>query len=380
MKCPKCGFVSFPGIDRCKKCGHSFPVVEDRHRVIPPLFRQPSTVAGQPEEPLSAQVEGKEVDFPPESRDLNPASDSDQGFLSEAKPRDADGAGAEAAAPLDWQKELAERMQEFRRRRARIDPGKSDDETKPRLEFSPPVQSAPEENEAPEEVIEFPAFDEMNLQEEAAEEPEGDLGPLVLEKPREDADYSEDENAGASQFGREPQPQGVPMEIEMESSAAPRGIAVEGNTSTLQVAPLAKRFLAGLFDLAVLLCAAGVFALVFWQAGGQIRMQPLNLAPAGAAGLIILMGYFGGFTVLTHATPGLIWAGLEVRTFAGLPPKRSDCLWRSFGYLVSVSALLLGFIWALVDGEGLTWHDRMSRTLLVTSQESESLEAAPATT
>jgi hypothetical protein len=39
-------------------------------------------------------------------------------------------------------------------------------------------------------------------------------------------------------------------------------------------------------------------------------------------------------------------------------------LWRAFGYLVSTGALLLGFVWALVDSDGFTWHDRMSGTFL----------------
>jgi uncharacterized RDD family membrane protein YckC len=31
---------------------------------------------------------------------------------------------------------------------------------------------------------------------------------------------------------------------------------------------------------------------------------------------------------------------------------------------MSISALMIGFLWALVDGEGLTWHDRISGTFL----------------
>jgi hypothetical protein len=41
--------------------------------------------------------------------------------------------------------------------------------------------------------------------------------------------------------------------------------------------------------------------------------------------------------------------------------------WRAFGYLVSASAFFLGFVWALVDSEGLTWHDRMSDTFLAST-------------
>jgi uncharacterized RDD family membrane protein YckC len=45
------------------------------------------------------------------------------------------------------------------------------------------------------------------------------------------------------------------------------------------------------------------------------------------------------------------------------PTLRESC-WRAFGILVSLSALMLGFIWACVDSDALTWHDRMSGTVI----------------
>jgi len=54
--------------------------------------------------------------------------------------------------------------------------------------------------------------------------------------------------------------------------------------------------------------------------------------------------------------------GLEVRTLDGASPTATDSVLRAVGYLVSTSALMLGFVWALVDSDGLTWHDRMSGT------------------
>jgi len=53
-----------------------------------------------------------------------------------------------------------------------------------------------------------------------------------------------------------------------------------------------------------------------------------------------------------------------VRSQTGGLPSPQQAFWRAFGYLVSISALMLGFIWALVDSDGLTWHDRMSETYL----------------
>jgi len=70
------------------------------------------------------------------------------------------------------------------------------------------------------------------------------------------------------------------------------------------------------------------------------------------------------FTAITAATPGQSWMGMEVRNMRGRPPDRHESLLRAFGYLVSLSAFMLGFLWALVDGESLSWHDRISGTFL----------------
>jgi len=80
----------------------------------------------------------------------------------------------------------------------------------------------------------------------------------------------------------------------------------------------------------------------------------------------------GLFTALIFSTPGLVWMGIEVRSLYDSPPDyRESCL-RAFGYLVSIAALMLGFLWALVDSESLTWHDRISGTCLTPSQAGSS--------
>src|SRR5579872_4230473 len=41
VKCPKCGFVSFPGLVRCKQCGHQFVDIAKTADETPTLFQQP---------------------------------------------------------------------------------------------------------------------------------------------------------------------------------------------------------------------------------------------------------------------------------------------------------------------------------------------------
>jgi uncharacterized RDD family membrane protein YckC len=91
---------------------------------------------------------------------------------------------------------------------------------------------------------------------------------------------------------------------------------------------------------------------------------PLNLAVLAFIIVFFILVYFGSFTALTATTPGLLWMRLEVRNWSGTHPTGREAFWRAFGYLVSIAALMLGFLWAAVDSEGMTWHDRMSGTFV----------------
>jgi uncharacterized RDD family membrane protein YckC len=134
--------------------------------------------------------------------------------------------------------------------------------------------------------------------------------------------------------------------------------------SVFRPAPLGRRCIAGLIDALVLLLGAGLFALIFWAAGGRFSRNPVNLAVMGFIVVLFVLVYFVSFIALTYSTPGLSAMNLEVRTVDGHSPTPSDAAVRAFGYLVSAGALMLGFIWAWVDSDSLTWHDHMSGTFV----------------
>ena len=129
-------------------------------------------------------------------------------------------------------------------------------------------------------------------------------------------------------------------------------------------APLRRRFIAGVLDGLTLLASAGIFALIFFAAGGHISLKSLDLAILGSIAATLIVAYFALFISVTCSTPGLHFMDLEVLSMEGQRPNRNDSILRAIGYVVSASALWLGFIWALVDSEGLTWHDRMSGTFV----------------
>ena len=60
--------------------------------------------------------------------------------------------------------------------------------------------------------------------------------------------------------------------------------------------------------------------------------------------------------------------GLEVLSFSGDRPGARQMLLRSAGYILSGVAGMAGFLWSMWDEDGLTWHDRLSRTFLSSAQ------------
>ena len=170
-----------------------------------------------------------------------------------------------------------------------------------------------------------------------------------------------------------------PMEIEVGSPAS-ADYEEEEVEDGIFLAQIGRRFLAGLTDAAVLLLGAAVFALIFWRVCGSLSLVPLNIAVMGALAVLLIFAYFAVFTAIAAATPGLLWMGCEIRNLRGDHPSISESIWRAFGVLVSLSALMVGFIWACVDSDGLTWHDRMSGTVITEERSARGLSSVKAET
>lgn len=298
----------------------------------------------------------------PEGRGLPIESERETGFASSVEPaKDQPDAKPSPGFPA-WQSELAERVQEYRQRRASIGKSAKTGHETLDLDFGSPM-SKPEE--ARPNVIEFPAAEESEPRSEFVPKVRSDPRSPVLENLELAPEYKDREVEPKARAKTKYPAETGPLEIELgpPPGASSEGIE-EAENSGIPIAPLGMRFAAGIIDTLVLLFGAAIFGLIFWKTGGHFSLQPLELAVAGVIGVFFFFLYFGGCTAIASATPGLIWVGLEVRTFEGDPPKLAESFWRAFGYLVSMSALMLGFIWAVVDADGLTWHDRMSRTFL----------------
>ena len=370
MKCPSCGFDSFQETDRCKKCGHVFGI-DDAEEELSQILGS-SAVEDAPEaEILTSQLEGSPRPDPQRDSSLkfaespiHSAPTVSAGLMSpESLP-------APTGVSPDWKTELDARVQTLRRRRARTR-GASD--SNPNLEFDfeepAPEDAASPESPPPEDLVPLAAEIDFEL---AGSSPDVagqvefesvDLAPPRLPEPVLDRkEHFTSRDYRPVEFVLDP----PPPRDRVESGPA---------TIEIQLAPMTRRVAGGLIDAAVLIFSAGVFALIFWRAGGHASSHPITLLILSFVVVFHVLVYFGAFTAIIAATPGLLWMGIEVRSMAGGPPTLRQALWRALGCLVSTSAMLLGFIWALFDNESLTWHDRMSETYLAPSDTTPNHES-----
>ena len=127
-------------------------------------------------------------------------------------------------------------------------------------------------------------------------------------------------------------------------SARPSSTAPEEEAAgEIYLAPLGRRFLAGLTDTLVLMLGAAVFGMIFWQFCGRVSLVPLNIAVLGLVAVFLIFAYFGVFTAVASATPGLLWMGCEIRNLGGGYPTPNESFWRAFGVLVSAIGAHAGF-------------------------------------
>jgi uncharacterized RDD family membrane protein YckC len=129
-------------------------------------------------------------------------------------------------------------------------------------------------------------------------------------------------------------------------------------------APLSVRAIAGAMDMGVALLATGVFIAIVYQVERVTLSPEETLRVMGAAFALNLTCYLLCFLLYAGRTAGMSWLGLSVLNLDGEPPAAAQRRSRAFGTLLSLAALGVGFIWAAADEQGLTWHDRMSRTFV----------------
>ncbi len=134
--------------------------------------------------------------------------------------------------------------------------------------------------------------------------------------------------------------------------------------SSLPPAGLPRRLAAAVYDLLLLAGVLVIFTALTWVVRGGREVPPgthwFQLALVGVAAL-----FFCWFWTHGGQTVGMLAWKLRLVRGDGTPVGWREALVRFAAAIVSLAPLGLGFLWALVDRDALTWHDRLSRTRVV---------------
>jgi uncharacterized RDD family membrane protein YckC len=154
-------------------------------------------------------------------------------------------------------------------------------------------------------------------------------------------------------------------------------IDLRSGESPSSSASIARRLLAALIDGTILAMALAAFATIFLHLNPNLSPSPnlfLNLSLrlvreslpllAGLGGIAIALwaAYEFLFVVYTGSTPGLRATRLRMASFDGSPLSHRSRRWRVLASLLSALSMGLGYLWCLLDQDGLCWHDRITRT------------------
>jgi uncharacterized RDD family membrane protein YckC len=150
-------------------------------------------------------------------------------------------------------------------------------------------------------------------------------------------------------------------------------------------ASIGLRALAALVDGAIVAASSAIFAAIFFRLNVSLVPNLQNLRPSlllPAVGLIVVAvvlwaAYEFSFVVYTGSTLGLRAARLQLATFDGSPLTRSVRRWRVLTSFLSALSVGLGYLWSVLDQDGLCWHDRITRTHVIPTPPKANLKDSP---
>jgi uncharacterized RDD family membrane protein YckC len=133
----------------------------------------------------------------------------------------------------------------------------------------------------------------------------------------------------------------------------------------LAAAALSLRIRAGAID-ALFICGCFlIFLMIVFFVPDFVFFSRSSFLGLATVAVIIANGYVFLLTALSARTLGMDHEHLRVISFDGRFPTLRESSLRSFGYFISLGCFCLGFLWGVFDPQKLTWHDRISKTLIV---------------
>ena len=129
--------------------------------------------------------------------------------------------------------------------------------------------------------------------------------------------------------------------------------------------PLSRRVAAMLYDGLLILALLFLTTLPFIAMrdgepveGNENLLYQLILC-------LVIYGFFVGFWAYSGRTLGMQSWRLQLESMDGGEIRLTAATVRFFAAILSWAPAGLGFLWSLWDKDGLTWHDRISKTRIV---------------
>ncbi len=153
--------------------------------------------------------------------------------------------------------------------------------------------------------------------------------------------------------------QPVPEPAQPASVAA--ASSLEASYIPIEAAPLELRAMAACVDLLLV-------GFAFLAVGG-IGAHFAHRVPTGVPAIIGAACTYAAlwplyqllFFTFSDQTPGMRYGRIGLCTFSGENPTRAAIRMRVLAQAVAVCPLGIGILWALLDAQGIGWHDRLSR-------------------
>jgi len=144
-------------------------------------------------------------------------------------------------------------------------------------------------------------------------------------------------------------------------------------------ASIGQRALAAFVDGGVMMVALAFCATIFLHLNPSLNpirgsvpgSLPTMAGALGAVAVLLAVAYEFLFVVYTGSTPGLRAARLRLAAFDGSPLNRRTRCWRVLASFLSAFSAGLGYLWCVLDQDGLCWHDRITRTHIQAAVQAE---------
>jgi uncharacterized RDD family membrane protein YckC len=157
------------------------------------------------------------------------------------------------------------------------------------------------------------------------------------------------------------QPMPEPAVEQAQPSVAASTPPLEASYIPIEAAPLELRSMAACVDLLLVGFAFLAVAGIGSHCAHRVPTGVAAVVAAACTYAVLWPLYQLLFFTFSDQTPGMRYARIGLCTFSNENPTRSAIRRRILAQAIAVCPLGIGILWALLDAQGIGWHDRMSR-------------------